>query len=570
MAESRPASVIIIIRRVWMAYERTIVAAATVLLAVTAAWMLTRHVTALVGGQTGAIDLKYYYSWVGAWFDGAPFYTRVERPEYPPASLPLLWPLVGWLSLGQARALWAVVDALSLIVLSVGIIRATGVGGAWPRACAVCLLASMLPTGVAIGNGQLILHVLPLVLAGVFVVRGWPPGWIRDAAGACLIVAALVKPTITVPFLWIVVFSPGGWRPLALAAAGYIALTVFAASFQHQDAWSLWSAAVVNGQRTAASPDGNVHFLMRVLGVRALMLPASAAMLLACGAWTYRHRHQDVWVLLAVAALVARLWTYHRIYDGVLMVIAEVALVRLASRRFLTDDLSTFAGALVAVNVLAFLPPGPDGPLPLWAELSMQAVHVLVTVLDLAFLILLLFAPARGAGARVARRRVPLIGELPVMDVNARFRVNTPKVVHEPFEDEVVVVNLDTGRYYCLQRAGVAVWLGLVNGWSIGEIASQLDAKYLAVEGEIRRAVGALISELEREQLVSLVAPDAGGRAHAQPGTALDAPAADRPPFESPTLQVYTDMQDLLLLDPIHEVDEAGWPIAADAAKPTR
>jgi len=30
--------------------------------------------------------------------------------------------------------------------------------------------------------------------------------------------------------------------------------------------------------------------------------------------------------------------------------------------------------------------------------------------------------------------------------------------------------------------------------------------------------------------------------------------------FEKPKLQKFTDMQDLLLLDPIHEVDEAGWP----------
>ena len=30
--------------------------------------------------------------------------------------------------------------------------------------------------------------------------------------------------------------------------------------------------------------------------------------------------------------------------------------------------------------------------------------------------------------------------------------------------------------------------------------------------------------------------------------------------YEHPVLQKYTDMEDLLLLDPIHDVDEAGWP----------
>jgi hypothetical protein len=37
--------------------------------------------------------------------------------------------------------------------------------------------------------------------------------------------------------------------------------------------------------------------------------------------------------------------------------------------------------------------------------------------------------------------------------------------------------------------------------------------------------------------------------------------------FEKPGLQKYSDMQDLLLLDPIHEVDEMGWPHALPAGR---
>lgn len=35
-------------------------------------------------------------------------------------------------------------------------------------------------------------------------------------------------------------------------------------------------------------------------------------------------------------------------------------------------------------------------------------------------------------------------------------------------------------------------------------------------------------------------------------------PAGYRPPV----LEVFADMQDLLLLDPIHDIDEVGWPVA--------
>jgi len=41
----------------------------------------------------------------------------------------------------------------------------------------------------------------------------------------------------------------------------------------------------------------------------------------------------------------------------------------------------------------------------------------------------------------------------------------------------------------------------------------------------------------------------------------------DQPlPWQLPVVQVYTDMQDLLLFDPIHEVGPEGWPNVADDA----
>jgi len=36
---------------------------------------------------------------------------------------------------------------------------------------------------------------------------------------------------------------------------------------------------------------------------------------------------------------------------------------------------------------------------------------------------------------------------------------------------------------------------------------------------------------------------------------------ADNARFQPPTLNKYTDMRDMLLLDPIHDVGESGWPV---------
>ena len=35
--------------------------------------------------------------------------------------------------------------------------------------------------------------------------------------------------------------------------------------------------------------------------------------------------------------------------------------------------------------------------------------------------------------------------------------------------------------------------------------------------------------------------------------------------YTEPSLSVFSDMQDLLLLDPIHDVSEAGWPMPKPA-----
>ena len=58
-----------------------------------------------------------------------------------------------------------------------------------------------------------------------------------------------------------------------------------------------------------------------------------------------------------------------------------------------------------------------------------------------------------------------------------------------------------------------------------------------------------------------------GGCAWREPGD-LDQLAAAAPPRApgDPMIESYDDMADLLLLDPVHEVGEQGWPVKPDQA----
>jgi len=134
------------------------------------------------------------------------------------------------------------------------------------------------------------------------------------------------------------------------------------------------------------------------------------------------------------------------------------------------------------------------------------------------------------------------------------YRVNSPQVILETFADEVVIVNLESGNYYSIDKVGAEIWALLAEGASIPQIVSHVGRRYAAPESEIDRTLRAWVEQLLSESLLVPVASTGAPR----PPTLAQAP--DKLPYEPPVLQKYTDMQELLLLDPIHEVDETGWP----------
>lgn len=133
-----------------------------------------------------------------------------------------------------------------------------------------------------------------------------------------------------------------------------------------------------------------------------------------------------------------------------------------------------------------------------------------------------------------------------------RYQVNSPQVISETIEQECIIIHLGTGTYYSLQGSGSEVWDAVAGAASVPEIAADLAARYAIDGGEAQSLVSALVDELVAQDLIS---PNEVSERQTQPQ--LDAPTG---PFVAPTIAVYTDMQDLVLLDPVHEVTETGWP----------
>jgi hypothetical protein len=140
---------------------------------------------------------------------------------------------------------------------------------------------------------------------------------------------------------------------------------------------------------------------------------------------------------------------------------------------------------------------------------------------------------------------------------NQRFRINTPTVTHETIDGEAVIINLDSGNYYSLVEAGSFIWALVEKGASASEVQDLLQQTYQGDAADIDRGVQELLAQLQQE---NLIVPVDGSAAVDLTEVMPSSNGHGKPSFNAPLLNKFSDMQELLLLDPIHDVDEAGWP----------
>jgi len=137
------------------------------------------------------------------------------------------------------------------------------------------------------------------------------------------------------------------------------------------------------------------------------------------------------------------------------------------------------------------------------------------------------------------------------MTVIQRYELNSPPIIAELVEGEVIAIDLEHGSYYSLLGSAAQVWGAIVAGRSAQEILAAVVPSSAA--GALEESLSTFLQALLAEQLIRVAA------VCPEPATPIG-PVA---PWPAGALRFerFTDMQDLLVLDPIHEVDEeAGWP----------
>lgn len=376
------------LRTWWMDHRAILLRTAIVFMSIAAVVWLGYESWRLLlqSGELGAGDMKVLQAGVQGWVRGVDPYVIEWGAAYPPASFIILWPLLGWLGEEPARWLWGATTLVALGGLIYFFITESGADTRLERAFVGLMPPSAYAIGATIGNGQVGIHTLAALAVGVLLLRN-KKSWVNDFLAAALIVVSLAKPSISAPFFWIVLFVPKRITLALAVAAGYVALTLVAGSFQPTNLivliqqWSRESSLIAAYWGTS-----NTSIWLARLGLVDWMMPTSLLILGALGIWIWRHRQNDLWVLLGVAAICARLWSYHMWYDDLLILLPMITLFRISKRNPYSDGSDVIAGILLGATLLFMLAPGGLYLFPSPLNMIYVAAQVIVWIIVLVFL----------------------------------------------------------------------------------------------------------------------------------------------------------------------------------------
>lgn len=128
------------------------------------------------------------------------------------------------------------------------------------------------------------------------------------------------------------------------------------------------------------------------------------------------------------------------------------------------------------------------------------------------------------------------------------------RVAADLFDSEIIIANLDTGLYYTLNGT-VLQMLKELPFKDSSSVIDSIISLFPNNQAEVKDDLNKIWNELLDEKLIVHDESTKG-----QKQIEIVAPVE----FVPSKLNRYADMQDLLMLDPIHEVDEEGWSIQGE------
>lgn len=141
-----------------------------------------------------------------------------------------------------------------------------------------------------------------------------------------------------------------------------------------------------------------------------------------------------------------------------------------------------------------------------------------------------------------------------MISLNSRFVPNTAEVAAKVLDGEAILINLSTGTYFSIDKAGCKIWEMIEKGYNQREITEAVVTLYDVPLEKAKTDVESLISELIKENLIMVTDDSRSVAKYQMPSS------GQKLPYDQPKLNIYRDMADLLALDPpMPKLDNAPW-----------
>jgi len=136
--------------------------------------------------------------------------------------------------------------------------------------------------------------------------------------------------------------------------------------------------------------------------------------------------------------------------------------------------------------------------------------------------------------------------------IDFTFEIAGKFIISEVIEGEAIILNMNTGEYFSAENVGAEIWQHALAGHSYRAIVDSASAFYVGAPAIVEKIDEFLVKAeaaklLKREPALEVGSGNSGPRWQS--------------PYIDPELVSHAHVSDLMELDPIHEVAEAGWPL---------
>ena len=146
-----------------------------------------------------------------------------------------------------------------------------------------------------------------------------------------------------------------------------------------------------------------------------------------------------------------------------------------------------------------------------------------------------------------------------MLTLQSCLRPNEQEVAAKVMDGEAIMINLSNGMYYSMNNVGGLIWEMIEGRHSLEKIVEGVVSRYDGSAEQVRADVERVVAELVQENLVKVSDEDL------PPSESPSRDPEQKVAYESPRLNIYRDMGDLLALDPpMPELAETPWTKSGD------